>query len=29
VWQSLLHAGREFGARPFGIVAQQHWMGAA
>jgi heterotetrameric sarcosine oxidase gamma subunit len=29
VWESLLHAGREFGARPFGIVAQQHWMGAA
>jgi heterotetrameric sarcosine oxidase gamma subunit len=29
VWEALLHAGVEFGARPFGIVAQQHWMGAA
>jgi len=29
VWEALLHAGREFGARPFGMVAQQHWMGTA
>ena len=28
VWKALLHAGGEFGARPFGMVAQQHWMGA-
>jgi glycine cleavage system aminomethyltransferase T len=29
VWEALLHAGRAFGARPFGVVAQQHWMGTA
>jgi len=29
VWEALLHAGRAFGARPFGVVAQQHWMGKA
>jgi hypothetical protein len=27
-WLMALHAGGEFGARPFGMVAQQHWMGA-
>jgi glycine cleavage system aminomethyltransferase T len=27
VWNALLHAGGEFGAHPFGMVAQQHWMG--
>jgi glycine cleavage system aminomethyltransferase T len=27
VWHALLHAGGGFGARPFGMVAQQHWMG--
>jgi sarcosine oxidase, subunit alpha len=29
VWQSLLHAGNAFGARPFGVVAQQTWLGTA
>jgi glycine cleavage system aminomethyltransferase T len=27
VWGALLHAGGPFGARPFGMVAQQQWMG--
>jgi heterotetrameric sarcosine oxidase gamma subunit len=27
VWSALLHAGSEFGARPFGLVAQQQLMG--
>jgi glycine cleavage system aminomethyltransferase T len=27
VWSALLHAGSEFGARPFGMVAQQQLMG--
>jgi glycine cleavage system aminomethyltransferase T len=27
VWSALLHAGDHFGARPFGLVAQQQWMG--
>lgn len=27
VWGALLHAGDQFGARPFGMVAQQQWMG--
>ena len=27
VWEALLHAGAEFGARPFGMLAQQQWMG--
>jgi glycine cleavage system aminomethyltransferase T len=28
VWSALLHAGSEFGARPFGLVAQQQLMGS-
>lgn len=27
VWHALLHAGAQFGVRPFGMVAQQEWMG--
>ncbi len=27
VWDALLHSGHELGARPFGMVAQQQWMG--
>jgi glycine cleavage system aminomethyltransferase T len=27
VWDALLHSGHEFGLRPFGLVAQQDWMG--
>jgi sarcosine oxidase subunit alpha len=27
VWSALLHAGSEFDARPFGLVAQQQLMG--
>jgi glycine cleavage system aminomethyltransferase T len=27
VWHALLHAGVQFGIRPFGMVAQQQWMG--
>jgi glycine cleavage system aminomethyltransferase T len=27
VWSALLHAGSEFGARPFGMVAQRQLMG--
>jgi glycine cleavage system aminomethyltransferase T len=27
VWNTLLHAGAEFGARPFGMIAQQQWVG--
>jgi glycine cleavage system aminomethyltransferase T len=27
VWEALLHAGSEFDARPFGMLAQQRWLG--
>jgi heterotetrameric sarcosine oxidase gamma subunit len=27
VWHALLHAGVQFGIRPFGMVAQLQWMG--
>jgi glycine cleavage system aminomethyltransferase T len=27
VWDALLHSGHEFGIRPFGLVAQQQWLG--
>jgi sarcosine oxidase, subunit alpha len=27
VWDSLLHAGHAFSTRPFGLVAQQQWLG--
>lgn len=27
VWDTLLHSGHEFGIRPFGLVAQQQWLG--
>ncbi len=26
-WHSLLHAGEEYGAQPFGVIAQKQWMG--
>ena len=26
-WDSLLHAGHSFSIRPFGLVAQQEWLG--
>jgi glycine cleavage system aminomethyltransferase T len=29
IWESLLHAGSEFSAHPFGMVAQQQWFGGA
>ena len=27
VWHTLLHAGADSGVQPFGIIAQQQWMG--
>ena len=27
VWDALLHSGHEFGIRPFGLLAQQQWLG--
>ncbi len=27
VWSTLLHAGEEWSAEPFGVTAQQQWMG--
>jgi glycine cleavage system aminomethyltransferase T len=27
VWNTLLHAGAEFNVQPFGVIAQQQWMG--
>ncbi len=29
VWHALLHAGKAFDARPFGVTAQQTWLGTA
>jgi glycine cleavage system aminomethyltransferase T len=29
LWQTLLHAGSAFGAQPFGVLAQQKWLGPA